>query len=164
MCAKSLKALFSLRSKLKFFANIPVRCWINFLHHNSANIGIDINNFDDNYFIVEVQKYSDKCLEDTRKQFQNNSDNKLSFFSHICGKFELQPYLRMNESKGMAKELTKLRISAHKLKIESCRYARPKIPQHNRLCTCCNKIEDESHFLLHCTKNLNHSLSVNLHI
>ena len=59
----------------------------------------------------------------------------------------------MNESKGMTKELTKLRISAHKLKIESCRYARPKIPRQNRLCICCNKIEDESHFLLHCMKN-----------
>ena len=59
----------------------------------------------------------------------------------------------MNESKGMTKELIKLRIGAHKLKIESCRYARPKIPRQNRLCICCNKIEDESHFLLHCMNN-----------
>ena len=47
------------------------KCWSNFLHHSAAKIGIDINNCDVNYFIVEMQKYSDKCLEDALKQFQN---------------------------------------------------------------------------------------------
>ena len=55
LCDKSLKALLSLRSKLNNFENFPVRCWIIFLHHSSANIGIDLNNCDDNYFIAEVE-------------------------------------------------------------------------------------------------------------
>ena len=27
------------------------------------------------------------------------------------------------------------------------------IPRQNRLCSCCSDIEDEAHFMLHCTKN-----------
>ncbi len=48
--------------------------------------------------------------------------------------------------------ITKLRISAHDLLIERGRYFRPKIPREQRLCTTCNKVEDEEHFLLFCTK------------
>ena len=45
-----------------------------------------------------------------------------------------------------------MRVSAHKLAIESGRYTRIKPPKWERLCTVCNsgEIEDEEHFLLNC--------------
>ena len=52
--------------------------------------------------------------------------------------------------------LSKMRVSAHKLAIESGRYTRIKTPKRERLCTVCNsgEIEDEEpreeHFLLNC--------------
>ena len=44
----------------------------------------------------------------------------------------------------------KLRISSHKLKIETGRY--DNIPRDDRLCNLCNcnRTEDETHFLLDC--------------
>ena len=45
-----------------------------------------------------------------------------------------------------------MRISTHKLRIETGRYN--KIPREERLCNLCNsnKIEDETHFLLYCPR------------
>ena len=47
--------------------------------------------------------------------------------------------------------LTKLRISAHQLYVETGRYCNPSIPRENRFCFHCkNIVEDEKHFLLDC--------------
>ena len=51
------------------------------------------------------------------------------------------------------KALSKLRVSAHSLKIERGRYTTPKTPVEQRVCQHCpDKIEDEFHFLLQCCK------------
>ena len=42
-------------------------------------------------------------------------------------------------------------VNEHPLMIERGRYF--KIPREERICTFCKEIEDEKHFLLHCTKN-----------
>ena len=48
-------------------------------------------------------------------------------------------------------QLTKLRVSAHSLAIETGRYKRPYLPASERFCKCCSvEIEDETHFLLYC--------------
>lgn len=79
-------------------------------------------------------------------------ENKLYTYANIYTDFKLQPYLTYNISKDITKELTKLRISAHQLLIERGRYFRPKLPRFQRLCTQCNMIEDEEHFILFCSK------------
>ena len=50
----------------------------------------------------------------------------------------------------LRRAITKLRISSHRLKIETGRYLKLKV--NKRLCNKCdlNKIEDEIHFLLEC--------------
>ena len=55
----------------------------------------------------------------------------------------------------ITKELTKLRLSSHSLLIEKSRFFRPKIKIKNTLCSQSNQIEDEQHFLIHCTKFAN---------
>ena len=59
----------------------------------------------------------------------------------------LSDLTRKNPSR---KTLVKLRISSHKLRIETGRY--DNIPRDERLCNLCNcnRIEDETHFLLDC--------------
>ena len=47
------------------------------------------------------------------------------------------------------KLITKLRISEHNLLIEKGRHL--NIPREQRLCSHCKCIDDEKHFLLHCT-------------
>ena len=50
--------------------------------------------------------------------------------------------------------LTRFRISAHTLEIETERYTTPKAPLENRLCKQCNlsEIENEEQFLINCPK------------
>ena len=52
----------------------------------------------------------------------------------------------------LRKFITRLRISAHSLRIQSGRYARNRIQRNERYCQCCSKrdIEDEYHFMLIC--------------
>ena len=48
--------------------------------------------------------------------------------------------------------LTRLRLSSHKLRIESDRYTRNRTPSELRYCILCNvnDVEDEYHFVLVC--------------
>ena len=78
--------------------------------------------------------------------------NKLYTFSKIYNNFTCQTYLSFGLSKALTKELSKLRISPHDLMIEKGRYFRPVIPQNQRLCSSCEQVEDEIHFVLFCNK------------
>ena len=51
------------------------------------------------------------------------------------------------------KTLSKFRLGMLHLHIETGRWARPRLPSEERLCTICGngEVEDESHFLLMCT-------------
>ena len=76
---------------------------------------------------------------------------KLSFYYTFKKNYSLSAYLDLTRKNPSRKSLEKLRISSHnKLRIETGRY--DKIPRHERLCSLCNcnKIEDETHFLLDC--------------
>ena len=47
--------------------------------------------------------------------------------------------------------LSRLRISSHRLAIESVRWREPtRNPLEERLCYMCNTLEDECHFVLEC--------------
>ena len=50
------------------------------------------------------------------------------------------------------KAFTKLRLSDHNLMIEEGRRKRPMLPQNERLCDTCNKLEGEIHFLIECDR------------
>lgn len=55
--------------------------------------------------------------------------------------------------KNVVAQFTKLRISSHNLAIEAGRYHKPKLDISLRCCKFCpHTIENEKHFLLHCTK------------
>ena len=52
------------------------------------------------------------------------------------------------------KSFAKLRLSAHKLHIETGRYCKERLPPDKRTCSICNNgdIEDEYHFIMVCLK------------
>ena len=84
-------------------------------------------------------------------QGENRVNNKLRTYCTIKTSFCREEYLNMNLRLDKRKNLTKLRISAHDLKIETGRYTKTDI--QNRICLNCNnhQIEDETHFLLNCS-------------
>ena len=94
-----------------------------------------------------------QCLTDIA--FQNidsdiNVSSKCSLlktFMHVRG---LQPYLYKPVLPNMRKLISKLRLSSHKLCIETGRYT--SINRNDRICKKCNfgVIEDEFHFILQC--------------
>ncbi len=82
-----------------------------------------------------------------------NSSPKLRTYKLFKSKFIMEKYLLFNNVPfSKRQEFTKLRVSAHKLRIETDRYIRPKIQPEARLCKLCAAcvVEDETHFILHC--------------
>ena len=75
---------------------------------------------------------------------------KLNFYFKIKTNYSPSAYLDLTRKNPSRKTLVKLRISSHKLRIETGKY--DNIPRDERLCNLCNcnRIEDETHFLLDC--------------
>ena len=72
----------------------------------------------------------------------------------LFGNFVYQPYLDLIQVEKFRVALTRFRVSAHRLAVESGRWHKPdKIPYNERKCQLCNCLEDEFHFLLECPLN-----------
>ena len=68
-------------------------------------------------------------------------------------KFQYQQYLEILKIQKYRKSICKLRVSSHRLEIETGRWTKPnKIPLENRLCMICNLLEDKFHFVLECSR------------
>jgi len=104
-------------------------------------------------FIKTMQSdYEIKWQAHIRKDSLPNTPNKLDTYSKFKINFEMENYV-LNSPLSARRNFTKLRISAHRLAIETGRYSKPITPRQNRLCTLCNydKVEDEYHMLMDCT-------------
>lgn len=94
-----------------------------------------------------------------------NSFSKLDTYCTIKDKFVKEAYLDIVKSYTDRVSLTRLRISAHTLEVETGR--RQRIPREGRFCKWCNIslgahiVENESHFLNQC--DLNAKIRHNLH-
>ena len=79
---------------------------------------------------------------------------KLSFYHQCKTKFQKETYLSEINNFNDRASLTRIRISAHDLKIETGRYS--NLPQDERVCPWCELamdkrlIENEQHFLFNC--------------
>ena len=83
---------------------------------------------------------------------RENVPNKLCTYAEFKQDFKIENYILSLPLKAR-RNFTKLRISAHRLAIETGRYSKPKTPREERLCVLCNKseVEDERHMLMECT-------------
>lgn len=100
------------------------------------------------------EHYQNKIYEQLKKVSKSDS-GKLAFYSKIVNQdeYKLQSYLKLPLKKSCRSLLTKLRISAHPLYIETGRYCKPPIHREKRLCYSCKLfVEDEKHFVLYCPK------------
>ena len=89
-------------------------------------------------------------INEWNKNKEKFSDGKLSTYLTVKNNFGFEKYLDKIMSFEQRRTLTRFRISAHKLAIETGRYK--GIPRHDRMCTRCtdNTVEDERHFLFSC--------------
>ena len=85
--------------------------------------------------------------------------NKLRTYYKFKKNFEYEPYLNLQTDFLKRRNITRFRISAHKLEIETGRYNNSKknktrVNKEKRLCKNCElkAIEDEEHVLMVCPK------------
>ena len=76
---------------------------------------------------------------------------KLDTYAKIKDKFGYEEYLDCIKVDKHQVALTRLRVSNHRLHVETGRYKRPYIPRHERICELCQEeVEDEFHFICQC--------------
>ncbi|CAC5424802.1 unnamed protein product [Mytilus coruscus] len=110
-----LKAAFEVDKTLTNREN----SWSNKLSELLKYIGIPLNKHCNSNFKQKLEDfYKNKIIFELSKIKDGNCD-KLLFFSKIYTKFKQQEYLNFNVPKYLRKKLTKLRISAHSLAIET---------------------------------------------
>ena len=94
------------------------------------------------------QRVYDQFQQPWHNEIQNSSR---AIFYRTISEFCFQDYLEVVTIKKFRNALSKLRMSSHRLEVETGRWARPNaIPFAERLCKICNKLEDEFHFILEC--------------
>lgn len=119
--------------------------WIN---QGVGNVRLFINIF--------KQRVKDNYIQSWTQQVSESS--RASSYSLFCN-FGITTYFDKVNIVKYRKALTRLRVSAHNLEIESGRWHKPnKIIRSERKCRICNVLEDEFHFLLVCP--LYHELRV----
>ena len=82
-------------------------------------------------------------------ELEEKKEGKLSFYYEVKRNFQFEGYLDNIERRNR-KEVTKFRLSNHKLPVERMRYG--EVDREDRKCTVCNRNEvgDEWHYLTKC--------------
>ena len=108
--------------------------------------------------LVDIDKLKDRLRSRYRDFWRQSLDKpsntgKLSTYTTFKKHFQFENHLNIHNL-NYRKALTDMRISTHKLNIETGRHTKPKTPREKRLCTLCDNkhIEDEMHVMLNCRK------------
>ena len=100
------------------------------------------------FLSVLKQRLCDTFMQNWHDRINNSS--RANFYKTIM-QFRFQPHLEKINVYKYIQALSKLRVSSHRLAIESGRWARPtRIPIGERKCVNCNILEDEFHFVIEC--------------
>ena len=114
---------------------------------SSENINMVMNRLADQF----RQQWWNDLQRPTGKR--GDTGNKLRTYALFKSSFLLEDYLTQVNITKHRIALTRLRTSCHCLQIERGRYKHPPQPSSERLCTECNMLEDEIHFLCVCKKH-----------
>ena len=94
----------------------------------------------------------DNFNQEWRESMQSNG--VLTVYKHLKQQFEYEHYLDIVTNKSLRSCVTRMRVSGHKLRIETGRYGPQRVIREERHCIICTNtmrdIEDEFHFILKC--------------
>ena len=94
------------------------------------------------------QKVKDIFIQEWHARLENST--RARFYINIAD-FKFQTYLDNLTIMKFQQNLTRLRVSSHRLEVACGRWARPeRTPLDDRKCKLCHKLEDEYHFILEC--------------
>ena len=129
-----------------------VDCWFSCIKFILQQL--NVNNLDQiNIDVIKrklVSRYEDFWYSNISENAKNQG--KLRTYFKFKSIFKREFYLNAITDIELRQSFTRFRISSHDLEIERGRYR--NIKKENRLCSRCsdNCVEDELHFLLHCSK------------
>ena len=130
--------------KTSFCANL-----VKMLSHYNIPFNFNHDNLNDTKILHFVDHMQKKYITDWKHSLCNSQ--KLEFYNVFKDSYTPSIYLDVTRKNPNRKTLVKLRISNHKLNIETGRY--DKISRCDRICPVCSlDIEDEIHFLFDCAK------------
>ena len=128
----------------------------------ASNVKTLLDNFGfsyvwDNPFTVNLKNFhltfKDRVIDVFKQEWFNkiSLSGSLTLYKDFKQSFGIENYLDVLPSK-LRINISKLRLSAHQLRIETGRYARNRLERALRLCTLCDisDIQDEYHFVLVC--------------
>ena len=103
------------------------------------------------YYYQFIQTWNSYLLRN--HSIRGNSGNKLRTYRLFKDTFDLEPYLLNVKNTSYRVALTRLRVGSHSLAIEVGRFHKPiPLPINDRLCSICQSVEDELHFLCICPR------------
>ena len=100
-------------------------------------------------------------IKSSRIGTDGQQHNKLLTYSSFKCSFHIEPYLILVRNRNQRCQLSRLRVSAHRLGCELQRYSRPQIPRDERYCKYCppkkipggqtvRPVDSECHCLTNC--------------
>ena len=102
------------------------------------------------FLSIVRQRIKDQFVQNWSSRLNNSS--RAIFYRNISD-FSFQQYLELISNRKLRINLSGLRLSSHRLSIETGRWNQPvSLPINQRLCTFCNCLEDEFHFVMECTQ------------
>ena len=137
--------------------------WLKIVKNLLHSVGKDLRSIRGNERQI-IKTVSDKLYTSFKSEWTKllNSDsrtdgisgNKLRTYRTFKESFGQEEYLGLVQNKAKRRTLTKLRLSDHKLHIETGRHVSlpNRLPASQRLCQfcCLGNVEDEAHFLMEC--------------
>jgi hypothetical protein len=128
--------------------------WASLVRHELFNLGFNETWYqqsvgNNTYFLnIVKQRLNDNFVQNWNDRL--NQSNRATFYRTFAD-FKFQPYLNIVNVSKFRIALTQLRVSSHRLEIETGRWAKPnKIIRENRKCSLCSVLEDEYHFMFEC--------------
>ena len=106
-----------------------------------------------NFFKSNFESFWLREINQIKLGDDGQDHNKLRLYKTFKGSFKVEPYIDRVPNRNQRCSLTRMRISAHNLRIETGRYSRPNpTPINERTCKYCpdEALDNEAHFLLSC--------------
>ena len=98
-----------------------------------------------------------KCKQNEDLKLECSQMPKLRVFNLFKNFGNTPSYITKQLSFTKRRALANIRTGTFKIRVETQRYARPKIPYENRVCIVCenteNEVENEEHFIFKCAAN-----------
>ena len=93
-----------------------------------------------------IDNFHQRSLENIK-----DDSSKLRTYGLVKTEAGMEDYLQRVKNVKIRSQVTKLRLSNHRLAIETGRHSVPKVPRGERFCPFCpGHVEDEFHFLFEC--------------